>query len=293
MSDLAIKTVGLTKTYGRNKANDNISLQVERGSIYGLVGRNGAGKTTFMRALLGLFKPNSGSIELLGKCGKDLNAVRAKIGFLVETPAFYERMSAFDNLLIRAKLIGLENPEKKIYEVMKKLNLAGKEKDKVKSFSLGMKQNLGIANAILGNPELLILDEPVNGLDPIAIVEVREILLDLVEKGSTILISSHILSEIQKMCTCYGFILDGKLVKEVSEKEIEKDNIDLEKLFVETAKGTIPEKEINNDENPAKRKNFADTKEHIEKHVNDNKETVSVKPTVKTQKGSDSNEKSA
>lgn len=239
MSDIAIKTQGLSKIYGKTKANDDISITVKKGSVYGLVGRNGAGKTTLMRVLLGLTSPSSGTIELLGKTGPEINKARAKCGFIIETPCFYEKMSAFDNLVIRAKMLGLDNAKEEIEDALSKVGLIDKMTDKVKSYSLGMKQNLGIASAILGKPELLILDEPVNGLDPIAIVTVREILLDLVKSGTTILISSHILGEIQKMCTCYGFILDGKLVKEITEEDLEKNDIDLEKLFVETAKGEI------------------------------------------------------
>ena len=239
MNNIAIKTLNLSKRYGKTTACDNISMSIEKGSVYGLIGRNGAGKTTLMRMLMGLTKPNSGEMEMLGFSGADIDKARAKTGFIIENPTFYEKMSAYDNLKIRAKMIGLQDPMQKIDEALEKLNLGGKGKDKVKSFSLGMRQNLGIAAAILGDPELLVLDEPVNGLDPIAIVNVREVLLDLVKNGSTILISSHILGEIQKLCTCYGFILDGKLVKEISEKELEESNIDLEKLFVETAKGEI------------------------------------------------------
>lgn len=239
MAEIAIKTSNLSKTYGSTTACNNISISINKGSIYGLIGRNGAGKTTLMRMLMGLTKPKSGEMEMLGLSGTDINKARARTGFIIENPCFYENMSAYDNLIIRSKMIGLKDPIPKIDDALAKLNLEGKGKDKVKSYSLGMKQNLGIAAAILGEPELLILDEPVNGLDPIAIVNVREVLLDLVKKGSTILISSHILGEIQKLCTCYGFILDGKLVKEISEKELEEKDIDLEKLFVETAKGEL------------------------------------------------------
>lgn len=239
MAEIAIKTSNLSKTYGSTTACDNISISINKGSIYGLIGRNGAGKTTLMRMLMGLTKPKSGEMEMLGLSGADINKARARTGFIIENPCFYENMSAYDNLIIRSKMIGLKDPIPKIDDALAKLNLEGKGKDKVKSYSLGMKQNLGIAAAILGEPELLILDEPVNGLDPIAIVNVREVLLDLVKKGSTILISSHILGEIQKLCTCYGFILDGKLVKEISEKELKEKDIDLEKLFVETAKGEL------------------------------------------------------
>lgn len=236
MSEFAIKTENLTKNYGPITANDNVTVNIKKGSIYGLIGRNGAGKTTFMRMLLGLTPKTSGYMELLGHDEKTINAARAKTGFIIENPCFYENMSAFDNLMIRAKMIGLKSPKEQIMAALKQVGLEGKEKFNVKKYSLGMRQILGIAYAILGNPELLILDEPVNGLDPIAIVKVRELLLDLNKKGSTILISSHILGEIQKLCTCYGFILGGKLVKEISEEEVKNSNIDLEKLFVEMAK---------------------------------------------------------
>ena len=146
-------------------------------------------------------------------------------------------MSAYQNMFIRADLIGLKDAKKAIEDALKKMGLYEKRHNKVKSFSLGMKQSLGIAAAILGEPKLLILDEPTNGLDPIAIANVRKILEDVKAKGSTILISSHILGEMEKMATCYGFILNGKLVKEISEEEVKNNKIDLEKLFIEMAGG--------------------------------------------------------
>ena len=163
--------------------------------------------------------------------------VRNKIGFIIENPTFYNYMSAYQNLKYRADLIGLENPDEAIKEAMEKVGLTNKINDKVKSFSLGQKQLLGIANAILGNPPLLVLDEPTNGLDPIKIVEIRKMLLDMNANGTTILISSHILGEMGKLCSCYGFILDGKLIREVTEEEVESESIDVEEFFVEMAKG--------------------------------------------------------
>lgn len=237
MSDVAIKTEEITKQYGSINACDRISMTVKSGSIYGLIGRNGAGKTTFMRVLLGLTKPENGSIELLGKSENEINLARKKCGFIIEEPAFYEKMTAYDNLMIRAKILGLENADEEIKKALEKVNLLDKADKKVKTFSMGMRQILGVASAIMGKPELLILDEPVNGLDPIAIVTVRDILIDLKEQGATILISSHILGEVQKLCTDFGFILDGKLVKEISAKEIAEKNINLEEMFVEIAKG--------------------------------------------------------
>ena len=232
-----IESENLTKVYGKYKANNNVSLHVREGSIYGLIGRNGAGKSTFMRLLLGMTPINEGTISVFGKTGNEMAKVRNKIGFIIENPTFYNYMSAYQNLKYRADLIGLENPDAAIKEAMEKVGLTNKINDKVKSFSLGQKQLLGIANAILGNPPLLVLDEPTNGLDPIKIVEIRKMLLDMNANGTTILISSHILGEMGKLCSCYGFILDGKLIREVTEEEIETEAIDVEEFFVEMAKG--------------------------------------------------------
>lgn len=233
----AIKTKELTKKFGSFVANDHVSVEIPKGVIYGLIGRNGAGKTTFMRMLLGLINPTHGEYELLGKSGSSISEALAQTGSIIETPKFYDHMSAYQNMVIRADLIGLKDAKKYIEDALKKMGLYEKRHNKVKNFSLGMKQSLGIAAAILGEPKLLILDEPTNGLDPIAIANVRKILEDLKTKGSTILISSHILGEMEKMATCYGFILDGKLVKEISEEEVKNNQIDLEKLFIEMAGG--------------------------------------------------------
>lgn len=239
MEDIIV-TKNLTKKFGSFKANDDISLNIKKGSIYGLIGRNGAGKTTLMRMLLGLIEPTHGEIELFGKSGKAMNTER-RIGSIIETPAFCSRLTAYENLVVRADLIGLQDKKRYIEDALRKVNLYEKRNCKAKDFSLGMRQSLGIASAILGNPELLILDEPINGLDPIAIANIREILQDLNKKGTTIIISSHILGEMEKLATCYGFILDGKLVKEISEEEVRTNHIDLEKLFIEMAGGQLHE----------------------------------------------------
>ena len=232
-----IESHNLTKIYGKYKANNDVSLTVKEGSIYGLIGRNGAGKSTFMRMLLGMTNIDEGTISLWGKTGKDMEKIRNKVGFIIENPTFYDYMTAYQNLLYRAKLIGLKDPDTAIKEAMEKVGMSHKLNDKVRGFSLGQKQLLGIANAIMGNPQLLVLDEPTNGLDPIKIVEIREMLLDMNAKGTTILISSHILGEMSKLCSCYGFILEGKLIKEITEAEMEAENIDVEEFFVEMAKG--------------------------------------------------------
>lgn len=232
-----VESKDLTKMYGSYAANNKVSLHLREGSIYGLIGRNGAGKSTFMRLLLGMTPINEGEISVFGKTGNEMAKVRNRIGFIIENPTFYNYMSAYQNLKYRAELIGLDNPDAAIKEALEKVGLLEKIKDKVKSFSMGQRQLLGIANAILGNPELLVLDEPTNGLDPIKIVEIRKMLLDMNANGTTILISSHILGEMGKLCSCYGFILDGKLIREVTEEEIETEAIDVEEFFVEMAKG--------------------------------------------------------
>ena len=232
-----IRTENLTKMYGNYAANNNVSCHVKEGSIYGLIGRNGAGKSTLMRLILGMSPVDQGTMEVFGAKNEDVAKVRKDIGFIIENPTFYEYMSAYQNLKYRAELIGLENPDAAIKEAMEKVGMADRMNSKVKGFSLGQRQLLGIANAILGNPKLLILDEPTNGLDPIKIVEIRKMLLDMNANGTTIMISSHILGEMDKLCSCYGFILDGKLIREVTEAEMQAEAIDVEEFFVDMAKG--------------------------------------------------------
>lgn len=230
----AIATRNLTKKYHGFIANDGIDLTVESGAICGLIGRNGAGKTTLMRQLLGLCEPTDGEIELLST---NLTEARCKTGSVIETPTFYENMSVYENLKVRGMLIGLSDMHHEINRKLKAVGLASKQTSKVKSLSLGMRQKLGIACAILGDPELLILDEPINGLDPIAIKEVRNILVDMNKRGTTILLSSHILGEMEKIATHYAFLVEGKLVKRFTRQEIEHNNIDLENYFMELVGG--------------------------------------------------------
>lgn len=230
----AIITKHLTKEYHGFKANDNIDFIVKKGAICGLIGRNGAGKTTLMRQLLGLCEPTKGEIELLSI---NLTNARCKTGSLIETPTFYENMSVYENMKIRGMLIGLSNMHNEINHKLKAVGLESKKNSKVKSLSLGMRQKLGIACAILGNPELLILDEPINGLDPIAIKEVRNTLVEMNKQGSTILLSSHILGEMEKIATDYAFLVEGKLVNRLTREEIESKHIDLESYFVELVGG--------------------------------------------------------
>lgn len=223
MKDIVLKTHNLSKKYENKLAVNNVNMTIEKGQIYGFIGKNGAGKTTLMRIITGLIHRTGGEIELLGAAGNsELDQVRTMVGSLVEMPAFYANMTARENLEV-SRLVRNIAGKQCIEEVLKMVNLKDVEKKKFKNFSLGMKQRLGIANALLGNPKFLILDEPINGLDPVSIVEIRELLKKVnKEKDATILISSHILSELSELATCYGIINDGELLEELSSKELKE-----------------------------------------------------------------------
>lgn len=239
MAEYVIETQNLSKSYGDFQAVQHVNMNVEKGKIYGLLGRNGAGKTTTMCMLLGLTEPTEGNIKLFGLDaldGKNRKEIYTKIGSIIETPGFYPQLNAVENLRIFTKLRGDYNPEN-IEKVLKLVNLSNDDKP-FKNYSLGMKQRLGLAAALVHEPELLILDEPINGLDPAGIVEIRDMLLDITsELGITVLISSHILSEIELLADEIGIISQGKLIKELTKEElgeqstkrviIEVDNIGL------------------------------------------------------------------
>ena len=225
MSDFVIETKQLTKAYGEQTAVKAVDLHVKKGRIYGLLGRNGAGKTTIMKMILGLTPITSGEVDVFGQSikGKE-KQLYPRIGAIIETPGFYPNLTGTENLEIFAKL--RETPRPRAVELsMEVVGLPYKDKKLFSKYSLGMKQRLGIANAILHDPELLILDEPTNGLDPIGIAEVRNFIKNLsVERGKTILISSHILSEIQLLADDIGIIDQGVLLEESSMRELEKRN---------------------------------------------------------------------
>ena len=218
MSEI-LKTERLTNTYGKSIAVNKVSVTVQQGDIYGLIGKNGAGKTTFMRMVLGLASPDNGQIELFGKT--DLEQQRKHIGSLIEEPGGYPGISARDNLEIIRRAQGIT--DKAVTDHM--LELVGLEsagKKKVKNFSMGMKQRLGLAIALIRRPDFLILDEPINGLDPSGIREIRDLLLKLnQEEQVTVLISSHILGELSKIATRYGILRDGVLVEEIAAKQLD------------------------------------------------------------------------
>lgn len=221
--DIAVKTKNLTKNYGKHIAVNNVNMEVKQGEIYGLVGKNGAGKTTLMRMLTGLSIQAKDHIEMFNESSEaGLNKSRMRTGSIIETPSFFPYLSAKKNLEYYRIQRGI--PEKNIVEdILKEVGLDQAGNKKFKNFSLGMKQRLGLALAIMASPDLLILDEPINGLDPSGIVEIREILSKLnKEKNVTIIISSHILSELAQLATTYGFIDKGEFIEQISAKELEE-----------------------------------------------------------------------
>ena len=221
MVDYVIETNNLSKIYYKNKVVNSVDMHVEKGKIYGLLGKNGAGKTTTMCMLLNLTYPSEGDIFLFGKnVNNHSNEIYSNIGSIIETPGFCENLTAFENLKIISKIRGNFNPHN-INSVLQMVNLDNDKSKKFKDFSLGMKQRLGIAAAIMHSPELLILDEPINGLDPFGIKEIRTLLKRLShEFGITILISSHILSEIENIADVIGFMDNGILIEEISKEEL-------------------------------------------------------------------------
>ena len=222
--EYVLTTHNVSKYYHTSMALSSMTMNVPKGSVYGLVGLNGAGKTTLMRVICGLQPPSTGYYELYGVRHTDrkICKVRRRVGAVIEKPAFYSNLTARDNLVAQYKMLGLPVDES-VKELLELVGLSGTGKKKAGKFSLGMKQRLGIAIALAGFPDFLILDEPINGLDPEGIVEIRELIIKLNrEKGTTVLISSHILSELSLLATHYGFVNRGKIVKEISAEELEK-----------------------------------------------------------------------
>ena len=221
--EYVLTTDALSKSYKHVKALDGLSMRIPKGAIYGLVGKNGAGKTTLFRLICGLQNAAEGSYTLYGtsSASKEISKARRRMGAVVETPSFYSDMTAEQNLKEQYRIIGLPSFDT-IKELLKLVGLENTGKKKARDFSLGMKQRLGIAVALAGDPDFLVLDEPVNGLDPQGIVEMRELILKLNrEKLITVLVSSHILDELSKLATHYGFIDNGRMVKEISSEELD------------------------------------------------------------------------
>lgn len=223
MEDFLVSLHDVTKKYGRFVALNSVSLNVERGEIYGLIGENGAGKSTLIRIINGLTAPTSGELVIFGHAKpEDIRCLRSRIGYMPDTNAFYPNLSASDNLLVRCMEWGM--PQLSNKEILRLVGLGDTGRKRARDFSMGMKRRLDLAIALLGDPDFLILDEPTNGLDPVGIVEVREMLFDINKRlGKTILISSHNLEELHKLATCYEFISHGVILRSVTAAEIEAD----------------------------------------------------------------------
>ena len=232
MKDLIV-TQNLTKMYGDKAAVSSMDMHVKQGDIYGFIGRNGSGKSTTLKMLCGLAFPTQGSIRVFGQ-SLSRESVRKRIGVLIESPGLEGGRSAYENMYLKASLMGIVDPDKEIRELLTLTGLNPDNKKLVKRYSMGMKQRLGIAMALLGGPDLLILDEPINGLDPEGMNQLGSLLVDLNQKkGVTILVSSHILGELSKMATRYGIIKDGCLVKEISKEELSAECKDY--LYLKTS----------------------------------------------------------
>lgn len=231
-----LRTFDLSKKYKDNLVLDKVNINIRKGDIYGFVGENGSGKTTVIRLISGLIFPLSGEFELFGvkSTSQEITEARKRMGAIVESPSIYLNMSAEENLKMQLSILGI-NDEERIYAALSEVGLAYVigEKKKVGDFSLGMRQRLGIAMSLLSGPEFIILDEPMNGLDPEGIVEVRELILKLNrERGITFLISSHILNELSLVATRYGIISRGRLIKEISREELE--SVEKRSVIIET-----------------------------------------------------------
>ncbi len=239
-----IETTNLSKKFSNKVAVDKINMHIKKGDIYGFIGKNGAGKTTAMKMILGLLNPSEGEISLFGS--KDLNQGRKKIGSLIESPGLYKNCTAYENMKRFSILFG--GTEEEIKDILTLIGLSDTGSKKAGRFSLGMKQRLGIGIALLGNPEVLVLDEPINGLDPAGIKEIRDLLLKLnKEREVTILISSHILDELAKITTTYGIINEGRLIEEVSAIQLEencKRNMTIKVSDTEKAVEVLKEKDL-------------------------------------------------
>ena len=245
---VVIETTNLLKQYGEKAAVDHVNIHVEKGDIYGLIGRNGAGKTSLMRLILGLSAPNQGEIRLFD--GEKLSASRSRIGSLIEEPGLYYGKSAFENMKTFS-LLYQNVTDDEIRNLLNRVGLGETGNKKVKGFSLGMRQRLGLAISLMGHPDLLVLDEPINGLDPAGIKEIRDLILELNASGVTFMISSHLLDELGKIATRYGIMAGGKLVEEISVDELSERclqhiavTVDRREEAVKVLKTAFPDIEI-------------------------------------------------
>ena len=217
----AIEIKNLTKNFGEKQALKGLNMTVPVGSIYGFIGENGSGKSTTEKIICGLILPSGGTIKLYGKDYTD-GDIRAKVGVLIESPGCFPNMTVWNNLKLQADNLSIENPDDEIRKILKLVRMEGAAGNKYKNCSLGMKQRIGIAMALLGNPTLLVLDEPINGLDADGMRIMREVLVDIAKSGATIVISSHILGELEKIATHYGIVRGGKMIAEMTAKELDE-----------------------------------------------------------------------
>ncbi len=218
----AIEIRNLTKTFREKRAVDGLNMTVPQGAIYGFIGENGSGKSTTEKLICGLIQPSGGEIKLWGKDHKD-QTVRSQIGVLIEAPGCFPNYTVWNNMKLQAANLGIKNEDEEIRRVLHLVRMDGAASNKFKNCSLGMKQRIGIAFALLGSPKLLVLDEPINGLDADGMRIMREILTDLSKRGTTVLISSHILGELEKIATHYGILRGGKMLREMAAEQLNAD----------------------------------------------------------------------
>ncbi|MCL2559313.1 MAG: ATP-binding cassette domain-containing protein [Turicibacter sp.] len=217
-----LKINHLNKTYGSQQVLTAINMEIKKGAIYGFIGRNGAGKSTLMRIITGLAAADDGQLELFGEADQ-LNNERHRLGVIIENPTLHKGLTAFDNLEIQRRILGGKVSKERIPVVLEKVGLGNVGKKKVRAFSLGMKQRLALAMALLNKPDFLILDEPINGLDPMGVIEIRNTIKELAKSGVTVMISSHILAELHLLATDFGFIEGGRLIKQLTALELDAE----------------------------------------------------------------------
>ena len=281
----AIEIRNLNKRFGEKLAVSDFNMTVPEGSIYGFIGENGSGKSTTEKIICGLIHENDGSVKLYGKPHTD-GDIRAKMGVLIEAPGCFPNLSVWNNMMLQAANLHIENAREQVIKVLKTVRMEGAAGNKYKNCSLGMKQRIGIAMALLGNPSLLILDEPINGLDADGMRIMREVLTDIAHSGATVVISSHILGELEKIATHYGIIRGGKMICEMTAEELEsscRTFTALQARDMSRAKALLSVKHsrVEDDENGYIRVYDDVTSEEIVKYLYDNGITVSE---IKTDK---------
>ena len=281
----AIEIKGLTKNFGSKQALKGLNMTVPVGAIYGFIGENGSGKSTTEKLMCGLLVPDGGSIKLYGKDYRDAE-VRSHVGVLIESPGCFPNYSVWNNMLLQAANLGIKNAEAEVRKVLKIVRMEGAASNKFKNCSLGMKQRIGIAFALLGNPKLLILDEPINGLDVDGMRIMREVLVDIAKLGCTVVISSHVLGELEKIATHYGIVRGGKMIKEMTAAELEascRTYVALQTKEMNRAKALLACKysRVEEDENGLLRVYDAKEPEEIVQYLYDNGILISEIKTAK------------